>query len=260
MWGPAQLADTVRGRCRGLGCRAAQRISAIALHVPAALGRAGRAAAGGQAAVHSPARASAAADRDTAAEKAVVGTVAAGSAAVDHIPAGLVAGETCGVHRYLPTLEARPPPVLAVPDVGEEAAVAAGAEVRAAAGTHPGLAAHRTRVRVRAVAGSKPLLEATVQLPAVVTRILRCRCATRDVVCCCGRGDGSSSRQSGYLSRRGHPGVAPGDLILGAAHEPRIAVGAGAMCLIADIGLNNVGQVALGERAAAVDHRSQKQP
>jgi hypothetical protein len=99
--------------------------------------------------------------------------VAAGSAAVDHIPAvpaGSVAGETCGAHRYLPTLEAHPPPVLAVPDVGEEVAVAAaGVEVRAVAGTFPDLAAHRTRVRVRAVAGWKPLLEITVQLAVVVT-------------------------------------------------------------------------------------------
>lgn len=144
----------------------------IVLHVPAVPGRAERAAVGARAAVNSPARASAAADRDTAAEKAVVGTVAAGSAAVDYIPAvpaGTVAGETCDAHRYLPTLEARPPPVLAVPDVGEEVAVAAAVEVRAVAGTLAGLAAHRTRVRVRAVAGSKPLLEITVQLPVVVT-------------------------------------------------------------------------------------------
>lgn len=119
-----------------------------------------------------------------------MGTVAAGSVAVDHIPAvpvGSVAGETCGAHRYLPTLEARPPPVLAVPGAGEGVEVAAGAQVRAVAGTLPGLAAHRTRVRVRAVAGSKPPLEATVQLSVVVTRIFAVSArATRGVVCCFG--------------------------------------------------------------------------
>ena len=128
------------------------------LHVPAVPGRAGRAAAVDQAAARSPARASAAADKETAAEEAGLGTVAAGWAAVDRIraaAAGSVAGGKCGAPRYLPTLGAHPPPVLAVPDavavdaVAEAVDAAAEAVDLGAADALPDLVVPDTRGRVR---------------------------------------------------------------------------------------------------------------
>ncbi|MEX7468262.1 hypothetical protein AB4Z39_00945 [Mycobacterium adipatum] len=88
--------------------------------------------------------------------------MAAGWAAVDRIraaAAGSVAGEKCGAHRYLPTLGAHPPPVLAVPDavavavavdaVAEAVDAAAEAVDLGAADALPDLVVPDTRGRVR---------------------------------------------------------------------------------------------------------------
>ncbi|MFW3123098.1 hypothetical protein MMAG44476_35481 [Mycolicibacterium mageritense DSM 44476 = CIP 104973] len=77
--------------------------------------------------------------------------MAAGWAAVDRIraaAAGSVAGEKCGGHRYLPTLGAHPPPVLAVPDAVAVDAAAKAVDL-AVADALPDLVVPDTRGRVR---------------------------------------------------------------------------------------------------------------